>query len=55
MANVIQLLCHCEPVRTLVWQSVRPSLEKTDSHASGAPRSESTMEMIAGGNHTIVY
>ena len=24
-------------------------------HTSGAPRSESTMEMIAGGNHTIVY
>ena len=34
MADVIQLLCHCEPVRTLVWQSVRPCLEKTDSHAS---------------------
>ena len=22
---------------------------------SGAPRSESTMEMIAGGNHTMAY
>ena len=24
-------------------------------HTSGAPRSESTMEMIAGGNHTMAY
>ncbi len=26
-----------------------------DCHTSGAPRSEFAMEMIAGGNHTIMW
>ena len=32
--------CHCEPVRRLVWQSVIPRLESTDSCASVSTGSE---------------
>ena len=58
-----QKSCHCEPVTDVTGVAIRfpltlfglPALLRgTDSHASGAPRSELMMAMIAGGNHSMI-
>ena len=54
--------CHCEPVTDVTGVAIRSpepfrllgTVWDADCHASGAPRSESIMEMIAGGNHTMI-
>ena len=56
-------MCHCEGAELRPWQSVLffvanpvsvTFLGDADCHASGAPRSESKICMIAGGNHTLI-
>ena len=44
--------CHCEPARTLVWQSVPPKAPLADQGWCSAQRIK--IEMIASGNHTII-
>ena len=49
------LWCILLNFRTILYQNRGILLLLGDRRTSGAPRSESEMRMIAGGNHTIIH